>query len=78
LKGTYATGAACQEELDRQFGGLMTRLQNMSQGGKNLGIGKLERTPSKYRWEVGFPSSRSVYEAWCEDSTQAESQTRAR
>jgi DNA-binding XRE family transcriptional regulator len=66
LKGVYATGGLCQEALDQQYGAQMTQYQKMSMGGKNIGIGKLERSPNKYHWELGMPTSpRSVYEAWC-------------
>jgi type IV secretory pathway TraG/TraD family ATPase VirD4 len=74
-RGYYSTGAACQEALAMQFGPQLARLIQLGQGGKNVAVGKVERSPNKYHWEQGFTTNgqvRAVYEAWC-----AEAQTTA-
>jgi len=42
------------------------QLEKLSHGGTNAGVGPLHRTPGRYRWEVGMPSSRITFEARCE------------
>jgi hypothetical protein len=74
VRGYFPTAGACQEALAVQFGPQLTRLAQLSMGGKNVAVGKVERSPNKYHWEQGFTTNgqvRTVYEAWCAESAVA-------
>lgn len=64
MVGVYATAEACQEALEETYGPRLTPLDATAMGGKNPAV-LVQRTPSRYHWEVGFVGNRSVYEAWC-------------
>jgi hypothetical protein len=65
VQGSYPSEAACQGALEGRHGPYLTSLEQLSTGGKNPAIGRLEHTASRYRWEVGMPGHRSTFEAWC-------------
>jgi hypothetical protein len=68
VQGTYATHDACAHALRERYGPELDQLDKLSMGGKNIAVGPVQRTPSKFRWEVGMPGNRLVHEAWCAEN----------
>jgi hypothetical protein len=81
VQGSYPSEAARQAALEGCHGPYLTSLEQLSTGGKNPAIGRLEHTASRYRWEVGSQArpapctkpgarrashSRSPYRARCQ------------